>query len=30
MNMLLLSSCACWVRIEHQIDVITLAFPPEV
>lgn len=23
MNMLLISSCACWVCIEHQIDVIT-------
>lgn len=25
MYMLLLSSCACWVCIDHQIDVITLS-----
>lgn len=25
MYMLLISSCACWVCIEHQIDVITLS-----
>lgn len=25
MYMILISSCACWVCIEHQIDVITLS-----
>lgn len=27
MYMLLISSCACWICIEHQIDVITLSPP---
>lgn len=25
MYMLLISSCACWICIKHQIDVITLS-----